>query len=318
MIFERGLDDLTCRPDSILTVGIFDGVHLGHRMIIADLVERAKDTGGLSTLITFDPHPREVLLQQPLPKLTTIEERAAILSSLGLARMVVLPFTEKFSTLEAEDFVLELLVKRTGLQTIIVGHDHRFGKGRKGDVDLLASLGRQHNFDVEVIRPYKIHDLVISSRKVRSILQEAGDVSLAARLMARPHCLTGRVVRGDGRGRELGYPTANLILREPQKVVPSHGIYVVNVEVSGAWLGGMMSIGTRPAIKDSRGVHLEVHLLDFDRPIYGEEITVHFLERIRAERNFASMEGLQAAMQQDEVISREVLELSEWHRVTLG
>ena len=285
MIFERGLDDLTCRPASVLTVGIFDGVHLGHRMIISDLVERAKDTGGLSTLITFDPHPREVLLQQTLPKLTTIEERAAILSSLGLARMVVLPFTEKFSTLEAEDFVLELLVKRTGLQTIIVGHDHRFGKGRRGDVDLLASLGQQHNFDVEVIRPYKIHDLVISSRKVRSILQEAGDVSLAAKLMARPHSLTGRVVRGDGRGRELGYPTANLILREPKKVVPSHGIYVVNVEVSGAWLGGMMSIGTRPAIKDSRGVHLEVHLLDFDRPIYGEEITVHFLERIRAESN---------------------------------
>ena len=318
MIFERGLDGLTCRPDSILTVGVFDGVHLGHRMIIADLVQRARDTGGLSTLITFDPHPREVLSQQSLPKLTTIEERAAILSSLGLARMVVLPFTEKFSKLSAEDFVLELLVKRTGLQTIIVGHDHRFGKGRKGDVDLLASLGRQHNFDVGVIRPYRVNDLVVSSRKVRSILQEDGDVSLAAKLMARPHSLTGRVVRGDGRGRELGYPTANLILQEPKKVIPSHGIYVVSVEISGVCLGGMMSIGMRPAIKDSRGVHLEVHLLDFDRLIYGEDLTVHFLERIREERNFASMEGLQAAMQQDEVISRKVMEQSEWHGVTLG
>ncbi len=318
MIFERGLDELTCRPDSILTVGVFDGVHLGHRMIIADLVQRVKDTGGLSTLITFDPHPREVLLQQSLPKLTTMEERAAILSSLGLARMVVLPFTEKFSKLSAEDFVLELLVERTGLQTIVVGHDHRFGKGRKGNVDLLASLGRQHNFDVGVIRPYKVNDLVISSRKVRSILQEDGDVFLAAKLMARPHSLTGRVVRGDGRGRELGYPTANLTLREPKKVIPSHGIYVVSVEISGACLGGMMSVGTRPAIKESRGVHMEVHLFDFDRLIYGEELTVHFLERIREECNFASMEGLQAAMQQDEVISRKVLEQSEWRGVTLG
>lgn len=317
MIFERGLDDLTCRPDSIVTVGIFDGVHLGHRMIIADLVQRARDMGGLSTLITFDPHPREVLLQQSLPKLTTIEERAAILSSLGLARMVVLPFTEKFSRLSAEDFVLDLLVKGAGLQTIVVGHDHRFGKGREGDVDLLVSLGRQHNFDVGVIRPYRVSDLVISSRKVRFILQEDGDVSLAAKLLARPHSLTGRVIRGDGRGRELGCPTANLTLLEPEKAVPAHGIYVVGVEISGARLGGMMSIGTRPAIKDSRGVHLEVHLLDFDGLIYGEELTVHFLERIREERNFASMEGLQAAMKQDEVISRKVLEQSEWHRVTL-
>ena len=316
MIFERGLETLTCRPDSILTVGIFDGVHLGHRMIIADLVQRARDTGGLSTLITFDPHPREVLLQQPQPKLTTIGERAKILSSLGLGRMVVLPFTEEFSRVTAEDFILELLVKQVGLQAIIVGHDHRFGKGRKGDVDLLASMGRQHRFHVGVFHPCKVHDLVVSSRKVRSLLQEDGDVSLAAMLMARPHSLTGRVVRGDGRGRELGYPTANLVLFEPRKVVPAYGIYVVRVEFEGMFIGGMMSIGTRPAIKESRGVHLEVHLLDFSRSIYEKELNVHFLERIRGERNFPSMGALKAAMQQDEIISRKVLEQSPWPNVT--
>ncbi len=313
MIFERGLEALSYRPESILTVGIFDGVHLGHRKIIADLVQRSKATGGLSTLITFDPHPREVLSQQIASKLTTIEERAAILSSLELERMVVVPFTEKFSTLSAEDFVVEFLLKGAGLQTMVVGHDHRFGKGRKGDVDLLVSLGRKHKFHVEVIQPYAINDLVVSSRKVRSVLQEDGDVSLAAELMARPHSLVGRVVRGDGRGRELGYPTANLSMLEPRKVVPSHGIYVVKVEISGDFFAGMMSIGTRPAIKDSRGVHLEVYLFDFDRLIYGEELTIHFLDRIREERNFASMKGLQEAMQQDEVVARNVLEQSEWH-----
>lgn len=315
MIFEKGLDTVACRPDSILTVGIYDGVHLGHRRIIADLVQRATDTGGLSTLVTFDPHPREVLSQQSLPKLTTMEERAGILSSLGLERMVVLPFTEEFSRLSAQDFVLELLEKRIGLRAIVVGHDHRFGRGRKGNVDLLRSLGRHHNFEVGLISPCRVGDLVISSRKLRSILREDGDVSLAADLLVRPYSLTGTVIRGNARGKSLGYPTANLALLEPNKVIPAYGIYVVSVEISGARKGGMMSIGMRPAIKDSKGVHLEVHLFDFNETIYGKELTVYFLKRIREERDFDSMEELQAAMQQDEANSRGVLEQSEWHRV---
>lgn len=318
MIFERGLDGLTCRPESVLTVGTFDGVHLGHRVILSDIVRRANNSNGLSTLVTFDPHPREVLLHRLLPRLTTVEERANVLANLGLGRMIVLPFTEKFSEMSAEEFVIELLVKRIGLQSIVVGHDHRFGKGRKGDVELLASMGEQYGFDVNVIGPQTVDDVVVSSRKVRHVLQEKGDVSLAAKFLDRPYCLTGKVIPGDARGHALGYPTANLVLLDPQKVVPAHGIYAVSVLISGARKGGMMSIGTRPAVKDSTGVHLEVHLFDFIDNIYGEELTVHFLQRIREERYYPSMAMLQAAMQEDEVMCRNILEQTHWHTVPRG
>lgn len=314
MIIEQGHKALTCRSDSILTVGTFDGVHLGHRMIIQDLIRRAKETDGLSTLITFDPHPREVLFRQSLPKLTTIDERAEILASLGLGRMVILPFTERFSKVEAEHFVIELLVGSVGLQTIVVGHDHRFGKGRAGDVDLLISMGRKYNFDVGIMQPYRMENLLVSSRKIRSILQQDGDVCHAAQLMARPHCLAGKVIRGDGRGRGFGYPTANLVLLSHDKVVPAHGIYVVSVQVLGVRRGGMMSIGVRPAIKDSQGVHLEVHIFDFDDMIYGEELKVYFLDRIREEQDFDSAAEMQVAMQQDERHSKRILEQNPWHK----
>ncbi len=307
MIFERGLDAITRRTDSVLTVGTFDGVHLGHRKIIHDLVKRTRSIDGTSTLITFDPHPREVLFRQSLPKLTTIEERAAILESLGLDRMIVLPFTEEFSRLSPEDFVTELLVKRTGIRTIIVGHDHRFGQGRRGDVNLLASMGKQYGFDVGVISPYIHGEQAVSSRGIRSILEE-GDVAFAAKLMARSHSLTGEVIHGAARGRKLGYPTANVRLTDPGKVVPAHGIYVVMAEVSGERNGGMMSIGVRPAIKNSEGVHLEVHLFDFERTIYGEELVVHFIKRLRGELDFVSMEQLQEAMQKDEIAARKILD----------
>lgn len=318
MIFERGLDGLTCRPESVLTVGTFDGVHLGHRAILSDIIRRAKNSNGLSTLVTFDPHPREVLLHRLLPRLTTVKERADLLASLGLGRMIVLPFTEKFSEMSAEDFVTELLVKRIGLQSIVVGHDHRFGKGRTGDIELLASMGEQYGFDVNVIGPQTMDSLVVSSRKVRHVLREKGDVSLAAQLLGRPYCLTGTVIRGDSRGRELGYATANLALLDPQKILPAHGIYAVSVLTYGALKGGMMSIGTRPAVKDSTGVHLEVHLFDFNDDIYGEELNVHFLQRIREERYFPSMAMLKAAMQEDEIVCREVLEQTHWDTVPLG
>ena len=318
MIFERGLDALTCRPESVLTVGTFDGVHLGHRVILSDIIRRAKNSNGLSTLVTFDPHPREVILRQSLPKLTTVEERADLLAALGLERMVILPFTEKFSKMSGGEFVTELLVKRVGLQSVVVGHDHRFGKGRKGDIGLLVSMGEQYGFDVNVIGPQSLGGVVVSSRQVRSVLQEKGEVSLAAEFLDRPYSLTGTVIRGDTRGRELGYATANLTLQDPQKIIPAHGIYAVSVRISGTRKGGMMSIGTRPTVKDSTGVHLEVHLFDFNDNIYGKELTVHFIQRMRDERYFPSMSMLQAAMQEDEIICREVLEQTHWHTVPTG
>ncbi len=311
MILERGLNAVIRRAGSIVTVGTFDGVHLGHRMIIADLVRRAKNSDGLSTLITFDPHPREVLQNQPLPKLTTMDERAAILSSLGLGRLVILPFSDEFSKLSAERFVTDLLMRSIGIRTIVVGHDHRFGMNRKGDVNLLSSMGGQYGFDVGVVEPYFVDHEVVSSRKIRSILQEEGNVSFASTLLSRPYSITGYVIHGDSRGRELGYPTANLVLADPNKVIPLNGIYAVRVQMGGTLHGGIMSIGIRPAIKDSQGLHLEVHILDFDDDIYEKKLTVHFYDRIRDEKNFDTMQQLQVAMQQDELECRKILEPGE-------
>ena len=308
MILEQGLSAVTQRTESIVTVGTFDGIHLGHRKIVSDLIQRAQSENGLSTLITFDPHPREVLLQQPMLKLTTIQERASILDSLGLGRMVVIPFTKKFSHLSAEEFVTDILVRHIGLQTIVVGEDHRFGRDRKGDVDLLVSLGRLYQFDIDVIPQHVVDDVVVSSRKIRSLLQKDGNVASAQNLLNYPYSFTATVIPGDGRGRGMGYPTANLSLDDGSKIIPAHGIYVVRVEGLSDMKGGMLSIGVRPTIEGSQGVHIEVHLFDFSRSIYGQKVTVHFVDRIRGEKKFDSLQELQEAMGHDEIISRKILE----------
>ena len=308
MIFEQGHNTVTRRLESIITVGTFDGIHLGHRTIINDLIQRAEDQHGLSTLITFDPHPREVLSQQIMLKLTTIQERASILSAMGLGRMIVIPFTKEFSQLTAEDFVINFLVKQIGLQTIVVGEDHRFGRDRKGDVDLLILLGRKHQFDVDVIPQHVVNDAVVSSRKIRSLLQKDGDVASATTLLDYRYSFTATVIPGDGRGRSMGYPTANLALDDSRKIVPAHGIYVVQVEGLEGIKGGMMSIGVRPTVQDSKGVHIEVHLFDFSGSIYGQKVIVHFIDRIRGETKFDSLKELQVAMSDDELISRKILE----------
>ncbi len=315
MIFEQGLDSVTRHDHSIVTVGIFDGIHLGHRKIISHLMALAQKYNGFSSLITFDPHPREVLLGEKTPKLTTINERESILSSLGIDRMVVVPFTHEFSQLSATQFITEFLVKSIGLDSIVIGYDHRFGNDRKGDLNLLISQGKLLNFSVLTVSPHSVDGSVVSSRKIRDLLQENGDVARAATLLTSPYTLTGNVVYGDGRGRNLGYPTANITLIDPDKVIPAHGVYVVSVDVSGQRRGGIMSIGTRPAIEDSEGVHLEVHLLDFKGSIYGKELTVYFIEKIRDQQYFDSLDELRAAMMGDEKISRAILEHSHWHLV---
>ncbi|MCY4232716.1 MAG: bifunctional riboflavin kinase/FAD synthetase [Bacteroidetes bacterium] len=311
MIFEQGLDSITRNDHSVVTVGTFDGVHLGHRKIICDLIDRAQQYKGLSTVITFDPHPREVLLQEKLTKLTTIQERASILSSLGLDRLVVVPFTQEFSQISPERFVTEFLFEAIGLQSIVIGYDHRFGKDRKGDINLLNSLGQRLDFSVREIAPHVEDGGVVSSRAIRNLLHKHGDIVQATKLLTYPYTLTGTVITGDGRGRELGYPTANIRLIDPDKVIPAHGIYVVHVDVSGIKRGGIMSIGTRPTILDSKGVHLEVNILDFSESIYGQELTVYFIKKIRDQQHFDTLDELRIAMIGDEEISREILEHSK-------
>lgn len=304
MRFERGLDIARRDAASVVTVGTFDGVHRGHQAIIRDLNRCALESGGISTLVTFDPHPGDVVRNQTTPLLTTVSEKAEILESLGLGRLVVIPFTPSFAALSAEAFVEDVLIRQVGLQRFIAGYDHGFGRGRKGDIQLLRNLAAEHGFAVDVIGAQEVGTRVVSSRMVRDLLRTQGDVQTAGDLLGRPYQLTGTVIEGRRRGHTLGYPTANIKVNDPQKLIPRRGVYAVRAFANNRWQGGMMNIGVRPTVDQSRRVHLEVHLFDFSANLYGHALTVEFATRIRDEKSFESLEALSAQLTRDEAICR--------------
>ena len=311
----HGLDQVRKDVASVLTVGTFDGVHLGHQAILRYLLERAGTLGGTSTVLSFHPHPREIVEGTPLSLLTTIEERADIMEEIGLDQLVVLPFTKEFSRLSAEAFVEDVLVRGIGLREIVIGYDHAFGRDRRGNADLLRTLGKKHGFTVDIVPARIIQEQAVSSRKIRRGLEENGGVEAAADMLGRPYCLTGRVVRGEGRGREMGFPTANIAVEHPRKVIPADGVYAVrvcrlpgdqNASPGNPPLPGMMNIGIRPTFGGEQRM-IEVHLFDIEEDIYGELLRVEFVSRTRDERRFASKKDLMRQLSQDRVRSREIL-----------
>lgn len=305
---EIGWDEIESDPNSVLTVGTFDGVHRGHQAIIEYLRTRSREQGGTSTLVSFDPHPRSVVHGKEVPLLTTVQERADILEGLGIDRLVVIPFSKDFAQLEPEKYVTEVLVQRIGLQEITVGYDHRFGRKRAGDVDLLRELGPDHGFQVDVIPPQQVDHDVVSSRRIRDVLREEGDVEKARELLGRPYQLQGIVARGEGRGREIGYPTANLALQDARKLVPKRGVYAVRVHLpDGTRHGGMMNIGRRPTF-DGMDVTVEAHLFDFEGDLYGERLSVQFVQRLRDEQKFDSPDALVMQLSEDEQHCRTIVE----------
>ena len=305
---EYGLEQVARNPASVVTEGTFDGVHVGHQAIIRYLIERARKRGGESVVVTFSPHPREVVHGAPVPLLTTIDERADVLEGLGLDRLVVVEFTGAFSQLGAEAYVEEVLVETIGLQEIVIGYDHAFGRGREGNGALLEKLGRRHGFSVDVIPPQLVAKHVVSSSEVRRLLTEEGAVADVRPLLGRSYGLAGAVVEGDRRGRTIGFPTANLDVRHPRKVVPKEGVYAVEVHgahADGA-VGGMMNIGRRPTFEGT-DVRIEVHLLDFEGDLYGRELRVEFVERLREERPFTSAEALKEQLSADRARCKQLL-----------
>jgi riboflavin kinase/FMN adenylyltransferase len=305
---EIGWDAIERDDRSVLTVGTFDGVHRGHQTIIEHLRKRAREQDGPSTLVSFDPHPRSVVHGKEISLLTTVQERADILEGLGIDRFVVVPFSTEFAQLEPTDYVTEVLVGRIGLQEITVGYDHRFGKKRAGDVDLLRQLGPEYGFEVDVIPAMKVDHDIVSSRRIRDILREEGDVERAAELLGRPYQLSGVVARGEGRGRQIGYPTANLALEDNRKLVPRRGVYATKVELpDGGVAGGMMNIGRRPTF-DGMNVTVEVHLFDFEGDLYGDVLSVQFLRRLRDEQKFDSADALAVQLSEDEQHCRSIVE----------
>ena len=293
-------DAIRPAPGSVVTTGTFDGVHRGHQEIVRYLVDRARRVGGVPTVVTFDPHPREVLTGRPVPLLTTLDERADLLEALGVERFVVVPFSRDLSLLEPEVYVEDVLVGQVGVSEIVIGYDHRFGRKARGDQALLERLGAAHGFTVDVIPEQVEGDVTVSSTEVRRLLAVDGDAARAAVLLGRPYRITGTVVHGDARGRLIGFPTANVEPSSERKLVPAAGVYAVRVALpSRGGVGGMMNVGRRPTFEADGATRAEVHLFDTDADLYGRRLAVDVVARLRGERRFDGLDALVAQLGQD-------------------
>lgn len=296
----RELNKLPQFSNSVITIGMFDGVHSGHRDIIQKLNELAKETSSETIIITFHPHPRHIIAPgQPVFYLTTLEEKLTILQSLGISNVIVVPFSREFSEMDAMDYAENFLIKNFNPKCIVFGYDHKFGKNREGDIHLLKSVAEKYQIRVEEIPAHIIDSLTVSSSKIRNFLLD-GNISEANNLLGYAYSLTGIVVRGDQLGRTLGYPTANMHVEDEHKLIPGDGVYVVDVKLKRdpKQFYGLLNIGTRPTFNKTEK-RIEVYILDFENEIYGEEITVQFLKFLRKDKKFNSTEELVAAMDLD-------------------
>jgi riboflavin kinase/FMN adenylyltransferase len=286
------------------TIGTFDGLHLGHRKIISQLIAAAHRVGGESTVISFHPHPRLVLFPEdnPLRLLHTLEERIAAFRAIGVDNLLLVPFTKEFSRLSSERFIDEILVQTVGIHTIVIGYDHHFGKNRTGGLKELQDAGAIRGFEVEEIPAEQVDSANVSSTKIRKALQE-GDIATANRYLSYAYPLTGTVVHGQKLGRTIGYPTANIQPDDPYKLIPGEGVYVVGVAGEFGTRYGMCNIGRKPTVGD-HPLGIEVYLFDFDGDLYGQHLTLTFLDWIRADQKFDGLEPLVAAIRADEAESR--------------
>lgn len=300
---HRGAYHFHSDHHTVVTIGTFDGVHIGHQKILERLVNAAKAGSLESVILTFFPHPRMVLQKDAGIKLiNTIDERKEILSKSGVDHLIVHPFTKQFSRLTAREFVRDILINKLKAKKVIIGYDHRFGRNRTADIDTLREFGAEYEFEVEEISKQDIDEVAVSSTKIRKALL-AGEVQKANKYLSYPFSLSGKVVKGRGLGKEFKFPTANLHVAEAYKLIPKNGVYVVKSEIDSSEVFGMMSIGTNPTVGGTEKT-IETHFFDLDQDLYDQYLTVELLTRIRDEKKFGSVEELKAAMKEDEAFSR--------------
>ena len=294
-------DDVNNLPqfkNAILTIGTFDGVHLGHQKIIQQLVEDARSVGGETVIMTFNPHPRKIIQPDfPLEMLNDFEEKAALLDKAGIDNLVSIRFNEAFANIPAEDYVRNLIYKTFHPKKVIIGYDHHFGKGRTGNIHLLRKMGTDLGFESYEISAQQLNELTISSTKIRKALHE-GDIQLANNHLGYHYTLNGRVVEGNKIGRTIGFPTANIQLNSTDKLIPKDGVYAVKVQVNELEYNGMMNIGMRPTV-NGKSRTIEVNILDFDEDIYHQPIRVALYEYIRGEVKFDGIDSLKQQIAKD-------------------
>ena len=302
MQFFRGVP-MHASTSTVLTIGNFDGVHFGHRALLARLVAKAREIALPATVLSFEPHPREFFTpEQAPPRLSSLREKLNLLEECGVDRVYVCRFDHRMATLEAEQFIENILVRGLGVRHLLIGDDFRFGKMRGGDFEMLQRAGKEFRFAVEAMHTVDLHGERVSSSAIRETLAD-GDLEHAARLLGRPYGIAGRVVHGEKIGRTLGFPTANIALK--RKRLALTGVFSVTVTgIAATPIKGAASLGVRPTLADGLKPVLEVHLLDFERSIYGAHVTVNFLHKLREEQKYESLDALKAQIALDVVSVR--------------
>jgi riboflavin kinase / FMN adenylyltransferase len=302
----HSINDFVSTKKTILTLGTFDGVHIGHKKILEKILHHSDNNQYESLVLTFFPHPRMVLQDDSVIKLlNTIPEKIELLEIAGVENLVIHPFDEKFSKLTAEKFVRDVLVNQFHIHKIIIGHDHRFGRNRTANIDDLIRFGKKYDFEVEQISVQEIQEISVSSTKIRTALDD-GNMDLANQYLGYPYFLSGTVIQGKQLGRTIGFPTANLKIEENYKLIPKSGVYIVSSSINNKTVYGLMNIGTNPTVGGTNQ-SIEVYYLDFNDDLYGQEIEVAILHRIRSEQKFESVELLKNQLQKDKTTALDYL-----------
>lgn len=298
MKIYNSIQEFNSDNKTIATLGTFDGVHKGHKTILEKLTKSSKNSGHDSVVLTFFPHPRMVLQQNTgIELLNTMKEKAFLLDECGINNLIVHPFDKAFSRLTAEDFVKTVLVEKLNISKIIIGYDHRFGRNRTATIDDLIYFGEQYGFEVEQISALEVNEVSVSSTKIRKALNE-GDITTANEFLGYNYFITGKVVKGEQRGRTIGFPTANIAIDEDYKLIPANGVYIASAEIDGITVNGMMNIGNRPTVGGTNQ-SIEIHFFDLNKDLYNKELKVSLHKRLRNEEKFASVEALKQQLIED-------------------
>ncbi len=306
MVTVQSISEYDKKHSTAITIGTFDGVHIGHRKILERLINSAKNLNLRSTVLTFSPHPRIVLQKDTdIKLLNTVEEKAQIMEKIELDSLIIHPFTKKFSRLSATEFVRDILVNELKIKKIIIGYDHRFGRNRNANINDLIAFGSTLDFEVEEIPAQEIDEVSISSTKIRNALLE-GDVKTANKYLGYDYMLTGFVKKGKGLGRQLNFPTANLHIAEQYKLIPKKGVYVIKGILNQRIVFGMMNIGYNPTV-DGTEKKIEIHFFDFEGDLYEQKIQISILDRIRDEHKFNSLDELKKQLQKDRETSLAII-----------